>query len=142
MRTIRTTKRGDDMPLFGTIMRVRKDVYEVVIKFVKSHRTLHVERVNAPNVSAARALFMREFLTLVWGKPKPPKVKVAKVKKEKAHVVKRAAKKVLRKRKKPVRRKARNPLPTTRRRNPKAGAELARLDIVAPNPKGNKDGIE
>ena len=71
MRTIRTIKRADDMPLFGKVTRVRKGLYEVVIKFVKSHRTLHVEQIGAPDVSAAKALFMREFPTLVWGKPKP-----------------------------------------------------------------------
>jgi hypothetical protein len=122
MRTIRTIKRADDMPLFGMITRVRKGLYEVVIKFVKSHRTLHVEQIGAPDISAAKALFIREFPTLTWGKPKPPKA--PKVKQEKARVVKRAAKKVLRKRKKSVRRKVRNPLPNTRRRNPKASAEL------------------
>ena len=52
MRAIRTIKRADDMPLFGMVTRVRKGLYEVVIKFIKSHRTLHVERVNAPDVSA------------------------------------------------------------------------------------------
>lgn len=125
MRTIRTIKRGDDMPLFGKVTRVRKGLYEVVIKFVKSHRTLHVEQIGAPDVSAAKALFVREFPTLVWGKPKPPRVLSAKkTKQEKARVIKRAAKKVLRKRKKPVRRKVSNPLPSTRRRNPKAGAKL------------------
>ncbi len=124
MRTIRTIKRGDDMPLFGTVQRVKPGIYEVVIKFVKSHRTLHVEQIGAPNVETAKRFFAREFPTLVWGKPKPPKVKVAKVKKEKARVIKRAAKKVLRKRKKSVRRKVRNPLPTKRRGNSKAGAEL------------------
>ena len=72
MRVIRTIKSADDMPLFGTVTRVRKGLYEVVIKFVKSHRTLHVERVNALNVSAVKLFFRREYPTLTWGKPKPP----------------------------------------------------------------------
>ena len=43
-----------------------------------------------------KLFFRREYPTLTWGKPKPPKA--PKVKQEKARVVKRAAKKVLRKR--------------------------------------------
>ena len=120
------------MPLFGTVTRVRKGLFEVVIKFIKSHRTLHVERIGAPNVAAVKLFFRLEYPTLVWGKPKTPRIKVAKVrftnaskpKQEKARVIKRAAKKVLRKRKKSVRRKVQNSLPTARRRNPKASAEL------------------
>jgi hypothetical protein len=74
MRTIRTIKRAEDMPLYGKVMRVRKGLYEVVIKFVKSHRTLHVERIGAPNVTAVKLFFRLEYPTIVWGKPKPPKV--------------------------------------------------------------------
>lgn len=73
MRTIRTIKRAEDMPLYGKVMRVRKGLYEVVIKFVKSHRTLHVERIGAPNVTAVKLFFRLEYPTMVWGKPKPPK---------------------------------------------------------------------
>jgi hypothetical protein len=73
MRALRTITRGDDLPLFGTIHRVKKGVYEVVIKFVKSRRTLHVERIHAPDVSAVKQFFAREYPTLTWGKPKPPK---------------------------------------------------------------------
>jgi hypothetical protein len=69
MRAIRTTKRPDDMPLFGTVMRVRKGLYEVVIKFVKSHRTLHVERIGAPDTATVKLFFRREYPTLTWGKP-------------------------------------------------------------------------
>ena len=113
------------MPLFGTVTRVRKGLFEVVIKFIKSHRTLHVERIGAPNVAVVKLFFRLEYPTLVWGRPKPPRVLSAKkTKQENARVIKRAAKKVLRKRKKPVRRKVQNSLPTARRRNPKASVEL------------------
>jgi hypothetical protein len=70
MRALRTITRGDDLPLFGTIHRVKKGVYEVTIKFVKSRRTLHVERIHAPDVSAVKQFFAREYPTLTWGKPK------------------------------------------------------------------------
>ena len=73
MRTIRTIKRAEDMPLYGKVMRVRKGLYEVVIKFVKSHRTLHVEQIGAPSVTMAKLFFRLEYPTMVWGKPKPPK---------------------------------------------------------------------
>ena len=80
MRTIRTIKRAEDMPLYGKVMRVRKGLYEVVIKFVKSHRTLHVERIGAPDIATVKLFFRREYPTLTWGRPKLPKVpKVPKV---------------------------------------------------------------
>lgn len=128
MRAIRTIKRADDMPLFGTVTRVRKGLYEVVIKFVKSHRTLHVERVNALDVSAVKLFFRREYPTLTWGKPKAPKPRRStpppNIKQEKARVVKPRTKKVLRKRAKPVRHKVRNPAKTKQRPHIQAGQEL------------------
>lgn len=78
MRTIRTIRRGDDMPLYGKVMRVRKGLYEVVIKFVKSHRTLHVEQIGAPDTATVKLFFRREYPTLTWGKPKQPKPKKVK----------------------------------------------------------------
>ena len=125
MRAIRTTKRPDDMPLFGTVQRVKPGLYEVVIKFVKSHRTLHVERIGAPNVTAVKLFFRLEYPTMVWGKPKPSRpTSPPNIKQEKVRATQPRAKEVLRKRKKSVRRKVRNPLPIARRRNPQAGAEL------------------
>ena len=44
MRT-RTQKTLKTCHMYGKVMRIRKGVYEVVIKFVKSHRTLHVEQI-------------------------------------------------------------------------------------------------
>jgi hypothetical protein len=110
------------MPLYGSVMRVRKGLFEVVIKFVASKRVLHVERIGAPNVTAVKLFFRREYPTLTWGKPKYPKP--PKIAKERVHVIKPRAKKVLRPRKKPVRDEVSNPLPTTRRRNPTARPEL------------------
>ena len=118
MRTIRKPvytasriiRRGDDMPLYGKVSRVKKGLYEVVIKFVASKRVLHVERIGASNVTAVKQFFRLEYPTLTWGKPKfpkPPRIK------EKVHAVKQAAKarhdtgkaKVLRRHKKAVRKK-------------------------------------
>ena len=70
IRTIRRIVRGDDMPLYGKITRVKKHLYEVVIKFVASKRVLHVERIGAPNTAAVKLFFKREYPTLTWGKPK------------------------------------------------------------------------
>ena len=78
MRAIRTIRRADDMPLYGKITRVKKHLYEVVIKFVASKRVLHVERIGAPNTAAVKLFFKREYPTLTWGKPKYPKPKVTK----------------------------------------------------------------
>lgn len=74
MRTIRTIKRADDMPMFGKVLRVKKHVYQVVIKFVKSHRIYHAENVHAANPKLVKQFFEREYPTLTWGKPKAPKV--------------------------------------------------------------------
>jgi hypothetical protein len=81
MRTIRRIVRGDDMPLYGTVTRVKRGLYEVVIKFVASKRVLHVERIGAPNVTAVKLFFKREYPTLTWGKPKYPKPKQTRVRK-------------------------------------------------------------
>jgi len=75
MRTIRTIKRADDMPLYGKVTRVKKGLYEVVIKFTASKRVLHVERIGAPNATSVKLFFRREYPTLTWGKPKFPKPK-------------------------------------------------------------------
>jgi hypothetical protein len=81
MRAIRTIRRADDMPLYGSVTRVRKGLYEVVIKFVASKRVLHVERIGAPNVASVKLFFRREYPTLTWGKPKYPKPKLTKLRK-------------------------------------------------------------
>jgi hypothetical protein len=78
MRAIRkivytTSKRGDDMPLYGSITRVKKGLYEVVIKFTASKRILHAEQIGAPDKAAVKQFFRREYPTLTWGKPKYPK---------------------------------------------------------------------
>jgi hypothetical protein len=75
MRTIRRIVRGEDMPLYGTVTRIKKGMYEVVIKFVASKRVLHHERIGAPNVTSVKLFFRREYPTLTWGKPKYPKPK-------------------------------------------------------------------
>jgi hypothetical protein len=81
MRTIRTIRRGEDMPLYGTVTRVKKGLFEVVIKFVVSKRILHAEQIGAPNVTAVKLFFRREYPTLTWGKPKYPKVRVTRASK-------------------------------------------------------------
>jgi hypothetical protein len=81
MRAIRTIRRADDMPLYGVVLRVRKGLYQVIIKFVKSHRVLHVEQIGAPNVASVKLFFRREYPTLTWGKPKYPKPKLTKPRK-------------------------------------------------------------
>jgi hypothetical protein len=73
MRTIRSIRRGDDMPLYGTVLRVKKGLYQVVIKFVASKRVLHVEQVQASNPKLVKLFFAREYPTLTWGKPKYPR---------------------------------------------------------------------
>jgi hypothetical protein len=125
MRNLRVNKRGDDLAMYGVVVRVSKGVYEITIRFTQSRRKLDWQRVTAPTAAAAKQWFILEYPTLTWGAPKPPKP--PKIKKERTyaiHAIKPRTKKVLRKRKKPVRRKVSNPVPTTRRRNPKAGAEL------------------
>ena len=71
MRTIRTIRRGEDMPLYGSITRIKKGLYEVVIKFTASKRILHAEQIGAPDKTAVKLFFRREYPTLTWGKPKP-----------------------------------------------------------------------
>jgi hypothetical protein len=58
------------MPLYGRVTRVRKGLYEVVIKFVASKRILHAEQIGAPNVASVKLFFRREYPTLTWNKPK------------------------------------------------------------------------
>ena len=71
------------MPLYGSVTRIKKGLYEVVIKFVQSKRVLHVEQIGAPNPTAVKLFFRLEYPTLTWGKPKYPKPKVAKPRKPK-----------------------------------------------------------
>ena len=111
MRAIRTIKRGNDMPLYGTVTRVGKNLFEVVIKFVKSKRTLHVEQIGAPNATMAKLFFRREYPTLTWGIPKVravivPRTRVSKpkVKKVKLKPKKKAKRRGKAKRKDRVRR--------------------------------------
>jgi hypothetical protein len=116
MRTIRRIVRGDDMPLFGTITRIKRGLYEVVIKFVASKRVLHVERIGAPNVTAVKLFFKREYPTLTWGRPKYGKrikTNAAKQNTTTRHDAGKA--KVLRRRKKAVPRKVQTAKPSDRR---------------------------
>ena len=85
MRAIRMIKRGDDMPLYGSITRIKKGLYEVVIKFTASKRILHAEHIGAPDKTAVKQFFRREYPTLTWGKPKYPKPKVPKPRKPRAN---------------------------------------------------------
>jgi hypothetical protein len=71
VRSLVKTKRPEDMPLYGAVTRVKKGLFEVVIKFAKSKRVLHVEQIGAPNKTAVQRFFKREYPTLTWGKPKP-----------------------------------------------------------------------
>jgi hypothetical protein len=75
MRNLRVVRRGDDMPLYGKLTRVRKGRYEVIIKFVASKRVLHKEQLSLPTREAVQRFYLREFPTLTWGEPKYPKPK-------------------------------------------------------------------
>lgn len=109
MRVIRRTaaKRGDDMPLYGKAMRVKKHRYEVIIKFTKSKRVLCHAQITAPNVAMVKQSFAREYPTLTWGEPKYPKPKMVRhaVKQDTATRHDAGSEKVLRRRKKAVPRK-------------------------------------
>jgi hypothetical protein len=70
MRNLRVARRGDDMPLYGKITRIRKGRYEIIIKFVASKRILHHEQLHLPNKKAVQRFYLREFPTLTWGEPK------------------------------------------------------------------------
>jgi hypothetical protein len=115
MRNLRVVRRGDDMPLYGTVKRVGKGRYEVVIKFVTSKRTLHKEQLSLPNREAVQRFYEREFPTLTWGEPKyvKPRLKVVRSK---------PPKKVTRKGK-PTRKRARKP----RKKQPNAIPHTVRL---------------
>lgn len=64
----RATKRGDDMPMVGTVKRLRKGVYVVTLKFVKTRRHYNDEIVYAKGVKQARESAMKMFPTMKWKK--------------------------------------------------------------------------
>ena len=84
------TKRSNDLPMVGTVKRVRKGVYVVTIKFVQSRRHYDDEIVYASNPSKARESVTKMFPTLVW---KGVKVKTPKPRKPRAVKSKKAKKK-------------------------------------------------
>lgn len=75
------TKRGDDLPMVGIVKRVRKGVYVVTLKYVKTNRWYDDEIVHADNVKKARESVTKMFPTIRWKgvKVKLPKVKSPKV---------------------------------------------------------------
>jgi hypothetical protein len=104
MRNLRIVRRGDDLPLYGIVTRVRTGRYEVIIKFVASKRILHKEQIGAPNVTAAKLFFRCEYPTLTWGPPKYPKLRMeakARVRKPK-RVTRKSKRKPHKRRKKTI----------------------------------------
>ena len=61
------TKRPDDMPLRGRIIRERKGVYVCMITFVQSRRHYHDEIVYAKDQKAVKAHLARLYPTLTYG---------------------------------------------------------------------------
>ena len=77
MRNLRVTKRADDMPLVGRVIREKKGQYVVMISFAQSKRHYHDELVFAPNAKAVMASMLRMYPTITFGvkKVKKPKRK-------------------------------------------------------------------
>ena len=72
-RNLRATKRADDMPLVGRIMRDRKGVYTCIISYKLTKRHYHDELVFAVNVKAVRAHLLRMYPTITFGTEKKVK---------------------------------------------------------------------
>lgn len=94
MRNLRVSKRGDDLPMVGIVKRVRKGVYVVTLKYVKTNRHYNDEIVSANNVKKARESVTKMFPTIKWKgvKVKLPKVKLPKVKPPKVPKVRKVTK--------------------------------------------------
>jgi hypothetical protein len=87
-------RRGDDMPMYGTVTRVGRNKYEVVIKFVKSKRILHKEQLPLPTREAVQRFFAREYPSLTWGEPKVKvRIKLARIKPPKKKVTRKGKRK-------------------------------------------------
>ena len=60
------TKRSQDLPLVGIIVREKKGRYSVVIAFAKSRRLYTEEIVFAQNIPAVKRHVRRLYPTLKW----------------------------------------------------------------------------
>jgi hypothetical protein len=100
MRNLRIVRRGDDMPLYGTVTRIKRGLFEVTIKFVASKRMLHKEQLSLPDRDAVKRFYEREFPTLTWGEPTFVKPRLKVTRKSKPPASKRVSRKRASKRKK------------------------------------------
>ena len=71
MLTRRVNRRPDDMPLYATMARVRKGVYQIIIKAKATKRIVDIDELILPNKKAVKAFYARAYPTLTWGVPKP-----------------------------------------------------------------------
>lgn len=76
MRNLRVTKRANDMPMYAQATRLKRGVYQVIIKAKASKRIIDIELIYLPSLPAVKALYARTYPTLTWGKPKYPKPKI------------------------------------------------------------------
>lgn len=63
------TKRGDDMPMTATVVRWKKGLYFVTLKF-KSGRIYDEFTLRVPDIKAARAAALKLYPSLKWSKKK------------------------------------------------------------------------
>ena len=61
-------KKPEYLPMYGVILRKRKGVYVVVVKFLASKRIYATEEVKAPNQKAVKALLRYEHPQIHWRK--------------------------------------------------------------------------
>lgn len=61
-------KTSEYLPMTGKILRKKKGVYVVVIKFVKSKRIYATEEVRAPNQKRVKELLRFEHPHIHWSK--------------------------------------------------------------------------
>lgn len=70
-RIPRATKRANDMPLHGRVMRERKGVYVCIISFTQTKRHYGDEIVYATSVKQVKAHLNKMYPTLAFGKRNP-----------------------------------------------------------------------
>jgi hypothetical protein len=82
-------KRGDDLPLFGKIIREKPGQYCVLIYFLASRRHYADEEIFARNARQVKAHVAKLYPTLVWKRP------VKKAARPKRKRISRAVKKAM-----------------------------------------------
>jgi hypothetical protein len=63
------TKRGDDLPMTATVVRWKKGLYFVTLKF-KSGRIYDEFTLRVPDIKTARAAALKLYPSLKWSKKK------------------------------------------------------------------------